>query len=221
MLSALPAHFGVETLNATSTGLATKGQWDTPLVDRVRDGLAAEGRRLALRDASAAELRELSTRLAFAGHMRENTDQYADHVANYSGSGVRHYQSLACLKHQVEDAEAEVSAWWAERAPAPDEVAALAHVSRLLAEGLLRPPVDLPEVESPCDALAVPEGYRFLGDTRGTKLPDGSRGTPHAIFLRESDLTLWVRVRAGRHAGELQGYAGPPIAVVLGTRARG
>jgi hypothetical protein len=203
------------------TGLATKGQWDTPLSDRVRDGLAAESRRLALHDASSAELNELAIRMSFAGAIRGNTDQYADHVASYGKAGPRHFQSLACLKHQVEDAEAEVSGWWAERCPAPDPTAVEAHVSRLLDRGLFAAPGDLPEVESPCDGLACPEGYRFLGDTRGTKLPDGSRGTAHAIFLRPSDLTLWVRVRAVRFAGELQGYSGPPIAEVLGTRAKG
>lgn len=204
-----------------NTGLATKGQWDTPLSGRVRDGLTAESRRLALRNASSAELNELATRLSYAAAIGGNTDQYADHVASYASAGVLHYHSLACLKNQVEDAEAKVSAWWSERAPAPDAAAIASNTSRLLAEGLFEPPGELPEVDSPCDGLAAPEGYRFLGDTRGRKLPDGSRGTPHAMFLRESDLTLWVRVRATRFAGQLQGYSGPPIAVVLGTRARG
>jgi hypothetical protein len=202
------------------TGLATKGQWDTPLVGRVRDGLAAHARAEAIRTASAADLQELGTRLSFAEILRRNGDRYASHVASVPTLKPIHINGLASIRNQAEDAEAEVFNWWTERAPEPDPVTVADLAARLVDSGLFEPPADLPEVEGPCDGLAIAAGYRFLGDTRGTKRPDTSRGTPHAIFLRESDLTLWVRVRALRFAGELQGYSGPPVAEVLGTRAK-
>lgn len=200
--------------------LATRGQWDRPLRDRCRDDLAAEARRAALTAANAADLEELGIRLGFAAALRRNGDQYAGHVGRLMDAGQFrqiHINSLASIRHQAEDAEAKVSDWWAEHAPEPDDRAIDARTRAVLALGWLDAPADLPTIAAPSDGLGVPdEGLRFLGETKGRRHPDGSvRRPPLAMFVRDTDRSIWIR----NAKGELRGYTGGPPCRVLATRA--
>jgi hypothetical protein len=195
--------------------------WDRPLQQRVRDSIISEQRHLALANATAEECRELGTRMSFASALQQNANRYAGHLSRLGELKPINLNSLASIKAQAEDAQDEASAWFDSRVVEPSEEVVKATALRLVGEGLFEPRAEAPVVIEPSDQLSTPTGYRFLGETKGRSIAEGRKHDrlPCAIFLRTSDLTLWVRCRNGSHAGELQGYSGPKLAEVLAVKA--
>lgn len=202
-----------------------KQGWDRPRRDRVRDLLASRTERRAIEKAGglpgpllAALQLDRNAESYYARNLpgyRElvGPEQWARWMARPPAGptpDTNHVAFYAALRRRADHALREAGAG---SGPSEGEVGRV--VSEALASGLFTAPPGLPEIDEPSDGLGTPEGLRFLGETRGTKLPDGSRGRPCPLFLAP-DYSLWVRNKRG----EIQGYSGLPVPEVLGTRAK-
>jgi predicted membrane-bound mannosyltransferase len=83
-----------------------------PLRKRIRIALESQRKKAAsaasLANATPEQLRELASAVGVFNHLAGNRERYAQHVASLPNAGPQHFNSLASLGNQIEDAQTRI-----------------------------------------------------------------------------------------------------------------